>query len=214
MKPLKPIRISGRETLPLVEGGKGISISNGESSGAWAACGGVGTFSGVNADFRDDAGELIPQVYYGRSRRERHEELVAFGIKGGIHQARVAHELSGGQGAIHMNVLWEMGGCERILHGVLEGAKGLVHGVTCGAGMPYKMAQICAEYGVYYYPIVSSARAFQILWKRAYHRFPDCWAASSTRTPGARAATTASATSRTRRSPRTPIPGSWRSGRP
>ena len=49
---------------------------------------------------------------------------------------------------------------ERILHGVLEGAKGMVHGVTCGAGMPYKMAQICAEYGVYYYPIVSSARAF------------------------------------------------------
>ena len=173
MKPLNAIRISGREALPLVEGGKGISISNGESSGAWSACAGVGTFSGVNADFYDENGELIPQIYYGRNRRERHEELVAFGIKGGIEQARVAHELSGGQGAIHMNVLWEMGGCERILHGVLEGAKGMVHGVTCGAGMPYKMAQICAEYGVYYYPIVSSARAFQILWKRAYHRFPD-----------------------------------------
>ena len=173
MKPLNAIRISGREALPLVEGGKGISISNGESSGAWSACGGVGTFSGVNADFYDESGDLIPQVYHGRNRRERHEELVAFGIKGGIEQARVAHEISGGQGAIHMNVLWEMGGCERILHGVLEGAKGLVHGVTCGAGMPYKMAQICAEYGVYYYPIVSSARAFQILWKRAYHRFPD-----------------------------------------
>ena len=37
MKPLNPIVISGREVLPLVEGGKGISISNGESSGAWAA---------------------------------------------------------------------------------------------------------------------------------------------------------------------------------
>ncbi|MBC6440514.1 MAG: nitronate monooxygenase [Rhodospirillales bacterium] len=173
MKPLNSIRISGRDVLPLVEGGKGISVSNGESSGAWSACGGVGTFSGVNADFRDDDGELIEQLYHGKSRKERHEELIAFGIKGGIHQAKVAHDLSGGEGAIHMNVLWEMGGCERILHGVLEGAKGLVNGVTCGAGMPYKMAQICAEYGVYYYPIVSSARAFQILWKRAYKRFPD-----------------------------------------
>ena len=40
MKPLNPLMISGREVLPLVEGGKGISISNGESSGAWAASGG------------------------------------------------------------------------------------------------------------------------------------------------------------------------------
>ncbi len=46
VKPLNPIVISGREVLPLVEGGKGISISNGESSGAWAASGAVGTFSG------------------------------------------------------------------------------------------------------------------------------------------------------------------------
>ena len=37
--------MSGREVLPLVEGGKGISVSNGESSGAWALAGGVGTFS-------------------------------------------------------------------------------------------------------------------------------------------------------------------------
>src|SRR5258705_443938 len=75
---LKPLVISGREVLPLVEGGKGISVSNGESSGAWAASGGVGTFSGVNADSYDAQGNLIPQVYHGRTRRERHEELVAF----------------------------------------------------------------------------------------------------------------------------------------
>ena len=70
MKALKPLLISGREVLPLVEGGKGISISNGESSGAWAASGGVGTFSGVNADSYSEAGELIPQLYSGRTRRE------------------------------------------------------------------------------------------------------------------------------------------------
>ena len=36
MKALKSLVLSGRETLPLIEGGKGISVSNGESSGAWA----------------------------------------------------------------------------------------------------------------------------------------------------------------------------------
>jgi hypothetical protein len=66
-----------------------------------------------------------------------------------------------------------MGAAERVLYGVLEGAKGLIHGVTCGAGMPYRLAELCAEYNVYYYPIVSSARAFNALWRRAYNRFPE-----------------------------------------
>ena len=173
MKPVQPIVISGKEVLPVVEGGKGISISNGESSGAWAASGGVGTFSGVNADSYDENGRPIPQIYHGKTRRERHEELIAFSIQGGLTQARIAHEMAGGQGRIHMNVLWEMGASERILHGVLEGAKGIIHGVTCGAGMPYRIAEICTRYGVHYYPIVSSARAFRALWKRAYHKFSE-----------------------------------------
>ncbi len=173
MRALNALVISGREVLPLVEGGKGISVSNGESSGAWAACGGVATFSGVNADSYDAEGNPIQQRYFGRTRRERHEELIRYAIAGGIEQARVAWELSRGQGRIHMNVLWEMAAAERILHGVLEGAKGIINGVTCGAGMPYRIAEICAKYGVHYYPIVSSGRAFRALWKRAYHKFKD-----------------------------------------
>ena len=171
VKALNSLVISGREVLPLVEGGKGISVSNGESSGAWAASGGVGTFSGVNADSLAADGSRISQIYHGRTRRERHEELIRYSIAGGIHQAKVAYERANGQGRIHMNVLWEMAAAERILHGVLEGARGLISGVTCGAGMPYRIAEICAKYGVHYYPIVSSARAFRALWKRAYHKF-------------------------------------------
>ncbi|WP_019016294.1 nitronate monooxygenase family protein [Elioraea tepidiphila] len=170
MRALNAIRVSGAEVLPLIEGGKGISISNGVSSGAWAASGGVGTFSAVNADSYTPDGRLVRQIYEGKTRRERHEELVAFGIQGGIQQARTAYEMSGGQGRIHANILWEMGGAERVITGILEGAKGLVHGITCGAGMPYRLSDIAARFSVYYYPIVSSARAFNALWKRAYHK--------------------------------------------
>jgi len=173
MKPLNPILMSGREVLPLVEGGKGISVSNGESSGAWAAAGGIGTFSGVNADAYDESGNLLPQIYRGKTRRERHAELIDFAVRGALYQARVAHDIAGGQGRIHMNVLWEMAAAETILHRTLEAAKDVIHGVTCGAGMPYRIAEICAKYSVHYYPIVSSARAFRALWKRAYHRFRD-----------------------------------------
>jgi nitronate monooxygenase len=173
MKMLQPLLISGREVLPIVEGGKGVSISTGLSSGAFAAAGCVGTFSGVNADFFDEEGNPVPQVYTGKTRRERYEELVSYAIRGGIAQARLAHETAGGQGRIHMNVLWEAAATSRVLHGVLEGAKGLIHGVTCGAGMPYRVAEIAARFGVFYYPIISSARAFRALWKRAYHRYAD-----------------------------------------
>lgn len=173
MKSLNSIVMSGREVLPVIEGGKGIAVSSGQSSGAWAAAGGIATFSGVNADSYEENGELLDQVYYGRTRRERHDELVAYGIRGGISQAQISHEIAGGEGRIHMNILWEMGGAERILHGVLEGAKGLIHGITCGAGMPYRVAQIASDYKVHYYPIISSARAFRALWKRAYHKFSD-----------------------------------------
>ena len=104
-----------------------------------------------------------------------------------------------------MNVLWEMGACERVLQGVLEGAKGLIHGVTCGAGMPYRLAEIAAKYDVYYYPIVSSARAFRALWKRAYHRLSDRLGGVVCTTPGAQAATTACPTRRIRTNPSRPI---------
>ena len=173
MKALNAMRLSGREVLPLIEGGKGIGVTNGLSSGAWAAAGGVGTFSGVNADYYDENGRAVPQIYRGRTRKERHEELVDYAIRGGITQARIAHDVSGGAGRLHMNVLWEMAAAERILHGVLEATRGLIHGVTCGAGMPYRLAEVTARYEVHYYPIVSSARAFRALWKRAYHRFSD-----------------------------------------
>ncbi|MBJ26704.1 MAG: nitronate monooxygenase [Alphaproteobacteria bacterium] len=173
MNIVNPLSVSGAEVWPLIEGGKGIGVSNGKSAGAWAAAGGVGTFSAVNADSYDKNGNPIPQIYHARTRRDRHEELVRYAIEGGVTQARIAHEIASGNGRLHMNVLWEMGGSERVLHGILERTRGLVHGVTCGAGMPYKIAEIASRYNIHYYPIVSSGRAFNALWRRAYHRVTE-----------------------------------------
>ena len=170
---IKPVRVSGKEVYPIIEGGKGVAVSSGITAGAFAAAGAVGTFSAVNADSYDDAGNPLPVIYHGATRRQRHEELVEMGIKGGIVQAQRAHEISKGNGRIHVNVLWEMGGAERVLRGILEGAKGMIHGVTCGAGMPYKLAELAEEYNVHYYPIISSMRAFRALWKRSYHKRPQ-----------------------------------------
>ncbi len=228
MKTLNPIIISGKEVIPLIEGGKGIAVSDGHSSGAWAKAGAVGTISGVFADTIDEKGQIIPKVYTRKSRAERHKELIEMSIKGGISQARIAHEIAGGNGRIHMNVLWEMGGSISILEGMMNSwenvmgnltekapekyqekiiavgekvqqtlgtlrfkyqqrqaetvpvvdgmlgeIKNMVNGITCGAGMPYKLAEIASKYGVYYYPIISSARAFKALWLRSYKNCPE-----------------------------------------
>ena len=178
MRALNSIRMGGKEVLPLVEGGKGVSATNGDSSGAWAAAGGLGTVSAVNADSHDDDGNLIPQVYRGRTRAERHEELVAYGIAGGAEQVKQARELCGADGALNVNVLWEMGGARRVLEGIFASDAGEhVDGVTCGAGMPYQLAEISARYGKYFYPIISSGRAFRALWKRSYHKHSEWMAA-------------------------------------
>ena len=170
---LSSLKFAGEEVLPLIEGGKGVAISTGETSGAWAAAGAIGTFSAVNPDSYDENGNIIPQIFHGKTRLERARELIEYAVKGGIAQAKIAREKSNGNGRIFMNVLWEMGGCAEILERILEGAKGCVHGVVCGAGMPYDLAEITSKFGVYYHPIVSSARAFSALFRRSYKKFVD-----------------------------------------
>jgi NAD(P)H-dependent flavin oxidoreductase YrpB (nitropropane dioxygenase family) len=176
-KGLRPISYGGREVWPLIEGGKGVSATNHMSSGAWAAAGGIGTISAVNADSYDAEGKIIPQVYDQLTRLERHEQLVRYAIDGAVEQVRRAYDVASGQGAININVLWEMGGAQQVLEGVLEKTRGLVTGVTCGAGMPYKLAEIAARFNVSYLPIISSARAFRALWKRSYHKVSELMAA-------------------------------------
>jgi NAD(P)H-dependent flavin oxidoreductase YrpB (nitropropane dioxygenase family) len=172
-KGLKPILYGGREVWPLVEGGKGVSATNHMSSGAWAAAGGIGTVSAVNADSYDAEGKIVPQMYKSLTRKERHEELIHYGIEGAVAQVERAYEIADGKGAININVLWEMGGAQQILEGVLARTPGKIAGVTCGAGMPYKLSEIAERHNVMYLPIISSARAFRALWKRAYHKVPQ-----------------------------------------
>ena len=170
---LENIVISGKEVCPIIEGGKGINATNGYSSGHFAKEGCVGTISLVSADYYDEEGKPVLDRSNRLKRQERHEDLIKGAIKGGIKQAQIAHEIAGDNGRIHANELWELTDSEIVIREVLKGAKGLIHGVTCGAGLPYKLGEIASENGVYYYPIVSSSRALMILWKRAYSKYSE-----------------------------------------
>ena len=107
------------------------------------------------------------------NRFERQKELIKYGIRGCLDQAKIAYEEAKGNGLVMMNILWEQGGSQELLKSVLEKAKGTIKAISCGAGMPFKLADICAENKVFYNPIISSARVLQLLWKRSYSRFKE-----------------------------------------
>ncbi len=171
MKTINKINISGAEVYPLIEGGKGINGTDGKSSGYWAKEGGVGTISMVSPTEISLSGTIIPEIFHEKIRAKRHREMVEYAIRGGISQAQIAHDIAGNNGRIHINMLWEMADSEEVITRVLDGAKGLIHGVTCGAGLPYNLGAIASAHNVYYYPIISSARAMAILWKRSFRNY-------------------------------------------
>ena len=200
---LKQIAYNGRDVWPLIEGGKGWSATNGESSGAWAAAGGVGTVSAVNADSYDPTGKIVPQVYDGLTRRERHEELIRYAVDGAVAQVERAHDVAGGRGAININVLWEMGGAQQVLNGVLERTRGWSTASPAGRECPTSCRRSRRPRG----PLPADrlvGRAFRALWKRAYHKVAELMAAVVYEDPWLAGGHNACPTRRTRARPRTP----------
>ncbi len=176
----KPVFIDGAWILPFIQGGKGVGATNGENAGAWAAENTGGTIAATGAAIGYDAnGREISYPYTGRSRPERHEEMVVFSIKGCILQAGIAHKISSGKGRIRINFLKMAGGSMRIMRDVLAGTRlagggNMIHAVTMGAGLPSEEdALICAEEGVYLDPIISSAMALKVLLKRTFTKWAD-----------------------------------------
>lgn len=173
MKELKKINLCGKEVYPLFEGGRGVNVSNGFTAGAWAKENCVGTFSGVFPDIKDENGAVKTPEIVSKSRNDRHWEMMDKAVDGCVTQAQIAHEISNGNGLVNMNVLWELADSQYLIKNVLEKAKGTINGVVSGAGLPIKLAEITSHFGVYYYPIVSSGRALQILIKRGYEKFKE-----------------------------------------
>src|SRR3546814_20831570 len=115
------------------------------AGGVWAAAGVIGTVSAVNSDSYDAEGKIIPQIYRALTRRERHEELVQYAIDGAVEQVRRAYDVASGKGAIHINVLWEMGGAQRVPEGVLAKTRGLVTGVARKRGGSGKRVSVLED---------------------------------------------------------------------
>ena len=96
-------------------------------------------------------------------------------MSGAIEQARIARDIAGNKAPIHVNILWEMAAAEEILTRTLEKAGNIIDGVTRGAGMPYKLSEIAAKYGIYYYPIVFLPELLMLYGRDLIENFRLSW---------------------------------------
>ncbi len=93
------LRLGGKEARPLVQGGMGVGISAHRLAGSVAATGCVGTVSSV--DLRRLHPDLMRET--GRSRdRAAIEQANLTALE---REVRAARELSGGRGAIAVNIM-------------------------------------------------------------------------------------------------------------
>ncbi len=109
---------------------------------------------------------------------------------------------------INVNFLWEMGAAERVIEGILDRIPGLVDGLTCGAGMPYRLADIAMRHNVWFYPIISSHVPSMPYGSALTIKLRSAWRPSFTRIHGVQAAIMACPTVKTPTSRKTPIPAS------
>lgn len=156
---LKPLRIGNKVAkLPIIQGGMGVGVSRSSLAGAVAAEGGVGIISTAQIGY-DEEGFEKDQA--GCNRVAIHK-----------HIAR-AKEIAGGNGLVGVNVMVALKHYrEHVREAVAAGADVVI----CGAGLPMDLPELVAGSDTKIAPIVSSARACQLIlkmWDRKYKRTAD-----------------------------------------
>ena len=153
--------------IPIIQGGMGVGISWENLAGAVAREGAIGVVSAVGTGYRHP--DLVRRDKFGRpvnSENTHSKEALTRII-------RDAKEISGGKGAIGVNILSAITDYGRVARDAAEAGADLI---ISGAGLPLSLPQYVEGYEVALVPIVSSARALNLIcktWKRRYDRLPD-----------------------------------------
>ena len=177
-KGLKPILYGGREVWPLIEGGKGVSRDQPRQLGR---LGGGGRHRhgqrGQRRQLRSRRPDH-PADLRGADppRAPRRTDPICDRRRGRAGPARLRNAPAA-RARSTSTCCGKWAARSACCTASSSAPRAWSRGVTCGAGMPYKLSEIAASYGVNYLPIISSARAFSALWKRAYHKAAEWLAA-------------------------------------
>ena len=159
---LAPIDINGLKVpVPLFQGGMGIGISLSRLAAAVSRCGGAGTISAAQTGFNE------PDFYTNPVEANKRA------LKREIRKALEAVKDVKDRGPIGVNIMCASKDYEDyVLASIEAGAEFIVS----GAGLPTSLPGIAKNSTVKLIPIVSSARAADIIiksWAKKYNRTPD-----------------------------------------
>ncbi len=143
-------------TPPFIQGGMGVRISKANLAAAVANEGCMGTVSTVGlGPFENHPGSEFVRVNEDALR----EELLK------------AKSLT--NGVIGVNAMVALSNYESLVTTAVEGG---VDAISSGAGLPFELPGFVGQKPIKLMPIVSSARAFDIIcrkWKKQHNRVPD-----------------------------------------
>lgn len=167
MSALAPLCISGRELLPIVQGGMGIGVSAQRLAGSVARYNAVGTIASV------DLRRLHPDLMAQTGRIRDKDKINAANLLALDREVRAALVLAEGAGLIAVNVMRAVSQyADYVRQSCASGAQAIV----MGAGLPLDLPELTAEFpDVALIPILSDARGVTLLlrkWMRK-HRVPD-----------------------------------------
>jgi nitronate monooxygenase len=164
---LKPLRIKGRELLPIVQGGMGVGVSAHRLAGSVAALGAVGTISSV--DLRRHHPDLMAQT--GKSRDKTMIDKA--NLTALDREVKAALRLAGGRGMVGVNIMRAVAEYAAYVRQACESG---AQAVVVGAGLPLDLPELAADHpGVALIPILSDARGVALVLKKwmRKNRLPD-----------------------------------------
>ena len=164
---MSELRLAERAALPLVQGGMGVGISAHRLAGSVARENCVGTISSV------DLRRLHPDLMRATAKLRDRAAIEQANLEALAREIGAARELSGGRGAIAVNVMRavsQYADCVRTA--CASGADAIV----VGAGLAMDLPELARDWPrVALVPIVSEARAAALIarrWQR-HGRVPD-----------------------------------------
>ena len=141
---------------PIIQGGMGVRVSRSSLASAVANTGCAGTIASVGlGDFENSASSKFVEV---------NNEALRYEI-------RNARSLS--KGVIGVNVMVVLSNYEELVNVCVEENVDLI---VCGSGLPFNLPKLINGKNIKLVPIVSSVRAFNIIynkWKQNFNKVPD-----------------------------------------
>jgi nitronate monooxygenase len=171
---LAPLRLGGRELLPVVQGGMGVGVSAHRLAGSVAACGAVGTISSV--DLRRHHPDLMARcraLEAGGDVTAAKATIDTANQEALKREIAAARQLSQGRGLLAVNVMRAVSAYAESVRTSLEAG---IDAVVVGAGLPLDLPDLAREHPkALLVPILSDARGVALVvkkWERK-QRLPD-----------------------------------------